>query len=230
MTYTRACWIAALVVLISAGHSSAFELQGQVVGKTTLSEFRAKYHRTTATKHTAPFCSDTDSEEVLRSPGPTDRLLEGLLKETQRFLLFEEWMPKAGIVACSTTFPVEHLDDADSQPYPTLAGVPTKLYVFHFMDGVLYEIVVAVDRGNFSDLQGALVGKFGQPAKKRAVPIQNRMGAVFSSEELTWKNARADMILSERTGSIDTSVLVVSDRRLRATALARRGSTPSGDL
>jgi len=97
---------------------------------------------------------------------------------------------------------------------PTIAGVAATLYVHKFVDGRLYQITVTIEQDDFPKLAAALKEKFGEPTLKRTETHQNRFGAKFEGDLVSWENAVSELFIQERAGSIDRSILIMKDKQL----------------
>lgn len=174
-----------------------FELKGDRLGM-TLDMFKAKYYRADHVDSPAPMCSDANPHR--ENP----------------FLLYRPEFSEAGIVHARTTFPYE--THAAKPNVPSIAGVSTDLYVYHFVDGRLYKITIFFSQTDFEKVLNAVKAKFGEPKARDTRTYQNSFGANFSGEVLLWNNAVSELNLFERAGRTDSSLLLVSHKELERVA------------
>lgn len=128
-----------------------FELKGDRLGM-TLEEFKTKHARKIGGM-TMPYCSDA---------------LPGQANPT---LWSEPWHAAAGIVHARVELPSEGNS-------PTLAGVKSELFLYHFVDGRLFRMTVLFDTEAFHLVREALAAKHGAPTSEIKDPL-----------ELAWTNA-----------------------------------------
>lgn len=127
-----------------------FELKGDRLGM-TLEEFKAKYARSIGGM-TMPYCSDA-------LPG-----------QANPSLWTEAWHAAAGLVNGRIELPSENAS-------PTVAGVKTDLFLYHFVDGKLFRMTALFDTEAFHLVRDALVQKQGPPTSELKEPM-----------ELAWEN------------------------------------------
>lgn len=116
----------------------------------------------------------------------------------------------------------------------TYGGIRPKSVSANFAEDKLVSVHVAfTTKLFFDDLSAAMVGGFGKPASHVREPVQNRMGATFQNETLTWRSAGATAILSKYTSTIeDGAVFIASDKYLeeRARGTQQRREKGAKDL
>jgi hypothetical protein len=71
---------------------------------------------------------------------------------------------------------------------PTLAGVKTEMFLYHFVDGLLFRITVLFDTEAFHLVRDAMVEKYGPPTSEIKDPM-----------ELAWENAPSSLRLVRGT-------------------------------
>ena len=71
---------------------------------------------------------------------------------------------------------------------PTLAGVKTELFLYHFVDGQLFRITALFDTEAFHLVREAMVQKYGQPDDEIKDPM-----------ELHWENLPSSLRLVRGT-------------------------------
>lgn len=185
--------------LVTAFGAEDLSIKGDRLGL-SLVQFKQKYSRVVQGDfRMAPFCSDSSPGTALST------------------LLAEPWHAGAGIVTCSTHYPFE----AHKGVVPTLAGQTTELFVHHFLDGQLFQVTIFFDHSGFADVRSAVQAKYGPPERQSTEVLQNRMGANFESESLTWNDGVAILSLTERVGNIDRSALILVDPLLEASVRAK---------
>lgn len=188
-----------------------FDIKGDRLSM-TLDMFKRKNYRTVQGHDEAlPFCSDIRPNIDLST------------------LFYEATMAKAGIVHGRTNFPFEEL--GDKPRFATIANVPTQDFIYKFVDGKLYEMIVFINHEHYAHVFGAMKEKFGEPSSVQTKVYQNGFGAKFEGDESTWHNTVSAIAFFERAGKTDRSLLVVSHKQLAAIANARLEATkPKGDL
>jgi len=125
-------------------------------------------------------------------------------------------MRQAGIVCATPIFPYEANDSPPN--VPTIAGAPAELLVYKFVDNKLYEVTVFFHHGDFDQVMNAVKAKYGEPAKKDTRTYENAFGAKFDGGVMIWSNAVSEITVFERAGTVDDSLLIVSDKELQKTA------------
>jgi hypothetical protein len=116
-----------------------YELKGDRLGM-TLEEFKAKYARN-AGGVVMPFCADSCAGQAIAA------------------LNSEAWHVGAGLVNARVDLPSENSS-------PTIAGVKTEQFLYHFVDGRLYRMTVHFDTEAFHLIHAALVQKQGPAVKE----------------------------------------------------------------
>jgi hypothetical protein len=166
------------------GQPLPYDLKGDRLGM-TLEEFKTKHSRRVGVVM-MPYCADS-------SPGQANAMLWS-----------EPWHVAAGLVNARIDLPSEN------NP-PTIAGVRTELFLYHFVDGKLYRMTVLFDTEAFHLIHNAMVQKYGPPAKEN----KERM-------ELVWDNGASAIKLTR--GSIrpkKASSLLVVHHQLQKSAEGR---------
>ena len=145
----------------SGAEGQPFELKGDRLGM-ALRDFKAKYTRALGGIR-LPYCSDS-------SPGQTNATLWS-----------EPWHAAAGIVHGRIELPSENNS-------PTIAGVKTEIFLYHFVDGQLYRMTALFDTEAFHLVREAMVQKFGDATQETKMPM-----------ELRWNNAVSTIYLVRGT-------------------------------
>jgi hypothetical protein len=169
---------------LSPSGAPPYELKGDRLGM-SLSEFKAKYARTIG-RIKLPFTS------------------EGTAGQANSALWSEPWHAAAGIVHARVELPSEGTS-------PTVAGVKTELFLYHFVDEQLFRITVLFDTEAFHLVREALSQKFGPATSETKDPL-----------EITWTNLASTVRLVR--GSMRPkkfSTLVLMHHRLQAVAEGR---------
>lgn len=89
----------------------------------------------------------------------------------------------------------------------TYANVPVQTSVVIGYEDRLCLLEYRFDNGNFETLKTALIAKFGDPSSSTVEPVQNRMGATFSSHRLKWVNGVSTIVLDEFHGDLNTTAV-----------------------
>lgn len=142
-----------------------FELKGDRLGM-KLEDFKAKYTRRSAlTGRDLPWCSD-------ESP------LVGIPD-----LRSLAWHHAAGIVHARIVDPRE-------MSSPTVAGVPTEILLYQFIDGKLFQITALFGTDGFHLVHEALGEKYGAPVSESTSPRQLVWWTLSATIELTFGRIR----------------------------------------
>jgi hypothetical protein len=178
-----------------------YEIKGDRLGM-SLEFFKFRHYRVIpGDARPAPFCSDLQPD--LDNP----------------FLLYTADLHGAKIIHASTTFPFEHHGVEPNRP--TIAGAETQVFVYRFLDEMLYEMNVVIDRDDYRQVRDALEAKYGAPTAREERVYQNAFGASFESEVLVWSNEISEIYIFELAGDTDTSMLIASHKELARVASER---------
>jgi hypothetical protein len=110
----------------------------------------------------------------------------------------------------------------------TIAGAPVKNILVSFYDDQLSEVIVYFRTRDFFLVKGALIEKFGKGLSKESV-VQNRMGASFDNETVTWLGDNDVMELIKRSGDVDQAVLRIHSKN-HLEEYKKRLKKDAGDL
>jgi hypothetical protein len=144
------------------GGPEPYELKGDRLGM-TLDEFKKKHARKVGGMM-LPYCSDS-------TPGQVNAMLWS-----------EPWHAAAGLITARSDLPSEN------NP-PTIAGVKTEQYLYHFVDGKLFRITVLFDTEAFHLIHEAMLKKHGPPQRK----FEDRMEIIWENGLSTIKLVRGMM-------------------------------------
>ncbi len=182
--------ITALLLLLSLDvmAQEQFGLKDDLLGE-NLSTFKERHHRMVkGHDRPSPHCSD-------KNPG-----------REPKHLLAEIGYTKLGLVNCELMFPFERYDGKRE----TVAGINTKLLVYHFVDDQLYRINAYVPSEAYGHLKKSLERKYSKPSSLTSENYQNGFGTTFSGEMVKWTNGDASVILYQYAGSFRSSALIYS--------------------
>ena len=157
-----------------------------------LEMFKTKFQRA-GEGHPGPFCTDENPQK------------------DDAALLYKASFQKAGIVHASLVSP-------DDQNRPTIAGVPAANFVFHFIDGRLYQITISFNRENLAQVQEAMTSKYGRPSARTRLRYDNHLDASYDGIATTWNNLVSEIDLFETADAKNQTVLLVVHRDLRKLA------------
>lgn len=110
----------------------------------------------------------------------------------------------------------------------TIAGAHLISMIISFYDDQLVSIQANFRTIDFPQVKEALIGKYGEGHSERSV-VQNRMGASFDNETVTWLGDNDVMTLTKRAGSIDEATLQIRSKNL-IEEYKRRVKKDAGDL
>lgn len=208
--FGRALLLPLFLLMPTLAEAQPFDLKGDQLGM-SLGEFKEKYNRVVKGSVTpAPFCSSDRPGSDIST------------------LLSESWFDKAGVVTCRTNFPFEEREHSGEAP--TVAGVPTQILIYHFVDGRLFRITAWFEHENVQQVRAALIAKYGEAGRATPVEVQNRFGAKFKGTDFEWKRSGTSLELVEYFGSLETSSLVFVHDQLDALAESRRPGASTDDL
>ena len=94
----------------------------------------------------------------------------------------------------------------------TLANAPIEIMWVGILTSQVSVISLSFKTDNFNQINSALTEKYGAGISTKSI-IQNRAGAAFDNEDITWTKGSNTMLLSQRRGKIDTAALIVTTAR-----------------
>lgn len=97
-----------------------------------------------------------------------------------------------------------------------VAGGTPGNYTVRLLDSVIESIEVTFNNGGYDVAAGALKEKYGTPSTVDNAPSQNRMGATFSNERLTWAMPNGSITITKRGSKIDESRLTMMSTKYLA--------------
>ncbi|CAN7189125.1 hypothetical protein [Acidovorax sp. LjRoot117] len=68
--------------------------------------------------------------------------------------------------------------------------------------GVVSQIELAGSNDRFDEAKQILAERYGKPTKVGKSTVQNRAGASFQSEQLTWRGKKVLLVLDQRAGNV----------------------------
>ena len=96
-------------------------------------------------------------------------------------------------------------------------------------EGKVGAVFLALSRGEFPALRAALTEKYGAPTDQSIEVLQNKLGAKFESEVLTWKRPDGWIRLRERTHRVDISGVDIISQPYADTLRKQDKSGAKGD-
>lgn len=179
-------------------------------------------------------------DEFRRAPHP-DKAQSWMAKTSPKVLCTGESIPKgryepfglylpesrkkAGVVRCT------HVDwNTTLQEFNvTIGGYGQSAFQF-FRNSPsepyrLFSIVIRLPEKMFKEVADAYLDKLGKPEMDKVSEIQNRFGAKFENRNLIWSNAVSDLYLEQRSGQIDSTVVVFTLKSLADAADAAEKKT-----
>ena len=172
------------IALVPQRAPEPFDFKGEQLG-TTLADFKTRHARRVG-KVELPYTSESSRGQANAA------------------LWSEAWHAAAGIVHARIELPSENAS-------PTVAGVKTQLFIYQFVDGLLFRMTGLFDAEAFHVVRQGFVDKHGAPQQECADPV-----------ELVWNNGASSIHLVR--GSIRpkrASMVVFSHDELAATAELR---------
>ena len=110
---------------------------------------------------------------------------------------------------------------------PEDRGQPNIVYSFVLANGtdpngaVLFRIEATFPERDFDEVRDAFVAKYGEPNSRRTAQLENRAGATFASDELTWRDGTGYVLLRQRAGRIDRSAASMTHKGYADIAIDR---------
>ena len=90
----------------------------------------------------------------------------------------------------------------------TYAEISMKMKTATFSEDHFTLLMFTAKHRDYDLLRDNLIAKFGEPTSRATEDVQNRMGAHFVGELLTWDNSVSSIHLEEYSGDLDSSSLV----------------------
>lgn len=119
-----------------------------------------------------------------------------------------EWRREPGKVRCIYS-PQSRHEGGTIPSLDRIGGVAPTLWLASMRDGRLSSISVSVRAADFDRLYDALKERFGPPMTVQESEVQNRMGAKFDNVEAAWRASGNVLLITKRTGRIETSRLEI---------------------
>lgn len=92
--------------------------------------------------------------------------------------------------------------------------------------GVVSQIELGGSNDRFDEVKQILTERYGKPTKVGKVTVQNRAGASFQSEQLTWRGKKVLLVLDQRAGNVSDFVATFTHLETAAkTGAAIEGKT-----
>jgi len=93
----------------------------------------------------------------------------------------------------------------------TYAGKKASL-IATFHDGKLDQGISSFDSAAFDDVIAAIADRYGKATEHTTAPVQNRMGAVFLNETLTWEIGQQRVVAHKYSRDISRSLVAVATK------------------
>lgn len=91
-----------------------------------------------------------------------------------------------------------------------IVGHRARSFNFNFMNGKLERAYATISAAAFDALISGLISRYGPPSSRKYTAVQNRMGAQFQNEKLTWKEGNASIEVEKYYTDIETSIYELS--------------------
>ncbi|MBI3374982.1 MAG: hypothetical protein HY017_24940 [Betaproteobacteria bacterium] len=99
----------------------------------------------------------------------------------------------------------EKLEVANRYPkLTTFADAPVKSFTVRKRNDVVASVSVTLDTTSWIVVTQALLAKYGKPFSSVNGTVQNRAGANFDQEKMTWRNGDQYVVAEKRTTQLDT--------------------------
>ena len=108
-----------------------------------------------------------------------------------------------------------------------LGGIPIAVFKIGAVvreGGAVSQIELAGSNDRFDEAKQILVERYGKPTKASKTTVQNRAGASFPSEQLTWRGKKVLLVLDQRAGNVGDFVATFTHLQTAAKAGAANDS------
>jgi hypothetical protein len=141
----------------------------------------------------------------LRAGSQSFHVTWGETKDSLRKLAPGEWAcsPDQGIDTCA----VISGDTPLQADFGRSLGDKAIVALGFTPSGQFFRFLASFPEGNFPDIRSALIARLGPPTSHREGTVQNRFGANFDQEVLTWEGKDTRTELRRRSSDITTSAL-----------------------
>lgn len=92
----------------------------------------------------------------------------------------------------------------------TFAGAFVQSWTASLSGGRVVSVAILLHSNFFDRVADAMVERFGKPARRDGA-TQNRLGARFDQAELTWRRDGHVLQITKRAGSVDDTIVTLSD-------------------
>lgn len=109
------------------------------------------------------------------------------------------------------------VDPSSRSEFKSFGGSPPNIYIFHFSPaGKLGSITVDLPSDAYSDVIAVTKEKFGPPKSVKRSPVQNRMGATFMDETVTWKRGGEIIMVMKYSSGLSNMIFILSTEQYLA--------------
>lgn len=201
-----------VVPMVSSLETQPFDFKGDVLGMSLselkqkyLSDFKRKYHREIPDDWgPEPWCSDEPPRIApARKPGEPPKPLPLSAEALRARFLTEEYYAEVGLVNCR----LDWLYIDSDAPRLTVAGVPTNLFLYEFVDERLFRIRVTFENDGFDTVRDAFSSKYGTPTEQ--------------AKCFVWVNEVSTILLKKGRLKRDSSILIFTHTELSEVAESR---------
>ncbi|GDY37725.1 hypothetical protein [Acidovorax sp. NB1] len=87
-----------------------------------------------------------------------------------------------------------------------LGGIPIEAFTYGAVVreiGVVSQIGLMGPNDRYEEVKRILVERYGKPAKIGKITVQNKLGASFDSEQLSWRGKTVSLVLDQRAGTVE---------------------------
>jgi hypothetical protein len=125
---------------------------------------------------------------------------------------------------CATASP-ESPRHKQCEPF-TYAGIYPETMSATFRDDRLVSVLLVYASEKFEQMKAAMLERFGPPQDTKTEMLQNRMGASFENQSLTWLQGDALLQLSQRFNRVDQGMIgLVSKQHVERRKNERKDET-----
>lgn len=86
-----------------------------------------------------------------------------------------------------------------------IGGIPVEAFKYGAVvreGGAMSQIELMGSNDRYEEAKQILVERYGKPTKVAKTTVQNKAGANFGSEQLTWRGKKVSLVLDQRAGTV----------------------------
>jgi len=130
------------------------------------------------------------------------------------------WTPPKDVCVDEDGYSPDKYRKVEGLPWPDIAMTGS---VF-LLDGKVQSLYLDLRHDDYQRFKEILISRYGPPTETEASPVTSMGGAVVDAETLSWSGKATTIVLVERAGRIDRSVVSFNDNALLEQAHKARQS------